>query len=97
MKVALDVNVSNYVIGRLAREGDQIVCVAKTGEDDQVWVERALDRDCDVIISQDLDVPNLLDKWLVVGVTWFEKVDDYFIWRRKLGKNKHSTTKPGAS
>lgn len=84
MRLAVDVNVSNREIGELAREGDQIVCVARKSEYDQDWIERALERDADVIISQDLDVPNLLDRWRVAqDVIWFEKLEHYRSWREK--------------
>ena len=83
MKVALDVNVSNYVIGQIARLGDEIVCVAQSSESDHDWVGRAVDKGAEVIVSQDLDVPNLLDKWRVEGVLWFEKVEKYLEYRKK--------------
>lgn len=84
MRLAVDVNISNREIGELAREGDQIVCVARKREDDQNWLERALERDVDVIISQDLDIPNLLDNWRVAeDVLWFERIEHYREWRKK--------------
>lgn len=84
MRIAVDVNISNQEIGALAREGDQVVCVALPREDDQKWLERALARDCDVIISQDLDIPNILDRWRVAeDVLWFEKLEHYRKWRGK--------------
>lgn len=86
MRIAVDVNISNNDIGDLARNGDEIVCVARRGEDDQDWLERALARDVDVIISQDLDIPNHLDRWRVAeDVLWFEKLTDYKKWRSKNG------------
>ncbi len=88
MKIAVDVNVSNRDIGELCRDGDQVVCVAMRSEEDSSWVERALDRDCDVFISQDLDIPNLLDSWRVANdVLWFETVGQYTEWRRKNAKS----------
>lgn len=87
MKVAVDVNVSNREIGELAREGCVIVCVARRGEDDQAWLERALAEDVDIIISQDLDIPNLLDRWRVANdVLWFEKIEQFRRWRQKEEK-----------
>lgn len=84
MKIAVDVNVSNREIGELARLGDIIVCVAMKKEDDREWLERALARDADIIISQDLDVPNLLDTWRVAeDVLWFESIHQYVTWRKK--------------
>lgn len=84
MKLALDVNISNRDIGELAREGYVIVCVAKRGEEDQLWLERALAEDVDVIISQDLDIPNLLDRWRVANdVLWFEKLEYFRRWAKK--------------
>ena len=85
MRVALDVNISNFQIGTLARNGDLVVCVAKASESDEVWLTRALDRDADIVISQDLDVPNLLDKWRVDGVLWFESLDSYLKWKKNKG------------
>lgn len=83
MRIAVDVNISNREIGELARDGDEIVCVAKKREHDEAWLERALLRDADIIISQDLDVPNILDRWRVADdVLWFEKLDQYREWRK---------------
>lgn len=79
--VAVDVNISNYIIGTLARSGDMIVCVAKISEPDEKWLDRALARGAEVIISQDLDIPNLLDHWDEGKVRWFETVSDYLDWR----------------
>lgn len=89
MRLAVDVNISNREIGELARDGDQIVCVARKREEDQAWLERALERDVDVIISQDLDIPNILDRWRVAeDVLWFEKIEQYRSWREKHVKSQ---------
>lgn len=85
-RIACDVNISNRDIGELARDGFVIVCVAAPGEDDESWLERALGQDVDVIISQDLDIPNLLDRWRVEDdVLWFETIYQFRRWRDRRG------------
>lgn len=99
MRIAVDVNISNRDIGDLARYGHAIVCVAGHGEEDWRWLERALERDVDVVISQDLDIPNLLDQWNVAqDVIWFESLEDFKQWREKYetGKAKCERNSPAA-
>ncbi len=85
MRIAVDVNISNRDIGELAREGDVIVCVAHRGETDEAWVGRALDEGCEVFISQDLDIPNLLDLWKSDAM-FFEKISAYRKWLKTKAK-----------
>lgn len=62
MKIAFDVNVADAEIGRLVRLGFEVVCVARRAEPDDSWIERAVDNGAQIIFSNDLDVPNYLDR-----------------------------------
>lgn len=69
MILAFDVTVSNKEIGRLARAGHRVVCVAQDGEFDETWVLRAINNGAEIIFSDDLDILNILDRWHVVNIT----------------------------
>lgn len=84
MKLAVDVQVSNEVIGSLCRAGDEVVCVARMGEEDQSWVSRALDRGAEILISPDLDIPNLLDQWGINEVFHFVSIHRYQKWKKRV-------------
>lgn len=86
MRIAVDVNVSNVEIGKLSREGDMVVCVAMDKEEDSSWLSRAIENRADVVISRDLDIPNLLDRWNVLNVLWFENLWSYRDWKDKRSK-----------
>ena len=93
MRIAVDVNVSNREIGELTREGDLVVCTARPREEDWRWLERALEKDADIIISQDLDIPNLLDHWRVSDdVLYFKTINSYREWRGKNVQFKQKAT-----
>lgn len=62
MKIAYDVGVHDREIGRVTRLGHEVVCVAKQAEADEIWIERAMDNGAEIIFSDDLDIPNYLDK-----------------------------------
>ena len=77
MKIAFDTGVSNAEVGRLIRLGHEIVCVAGRAEPDETWIERALDLGAEIIFSDDLDVPNYLDRCGYDGIVhkkmWYSK------------------------
>lgn len=59
MRIAVDVQVSNKDIGQIARLGHEIVCVAKGSEEDNKWVERALDRGAELILTDDIEIDEI--------------------------------------
>lgn len=60
MKIAVDNQISLIVVDKLKRD-HQVVLWAGNQQDEE-WIEDALDRGAEVFVSPDLDVPNYLDK-----------------------------------
>lgn len=63
MKIAVDTCVSIKTKEALEKSGLVVVCSAGIGEPDEEWVSRAIRMGADAIISSDLDIPNLLDRY----------------------------------
>jgi rRNA-processing protein FCF1 len=61
-KLAFDVSYSDKLIGRMARKGHQIVCVAAHGETDELWFARAMANGAEIVFSRDHDLIKLLAK-----------------------------------
>ena len=57
MKIALD----RHISPKINLPGHEIVIWAGD-ERDEIWVEKAIERKAEVLISQDYDIPNLLDQ-----------------------------------
>jgi hypothetical protein len=72
-------------IGRLARMGHQIVCVARMKEEDDIWISRGLHNGADIFISRDLDIPNILDRWRAKA-RWFETIEKFLTWNERQKK-----------
>ncbi len=62
MRLAFDVQVSDKEIGRLARLGHVIVCVARPSETDESWVARAISLGAERIYSDDHDIGDILQR-----------------------------------
>ena len=62
IKIACDNNVGNRHVEALEKQGFNTV-VRAYDRDDILWVDEALDLKVQVIISNDLDVPNILDRY----------------------------------
>lgn len=56
MKIAIDRQISP----KINLPGHEIILWAGD-EDDEVWIQRAVERGAEIFISPDLDVPNILD------------------------------------
>lgn len=56
LKIAVDVAVGNEACKYLESHGMQVLVVAKHGETDESWVERAIREDIDVVVSDDRQV-----------------------------------------
>lgn len=69
-RLAFDVNVSNAEIGAYVRNGCIGVLCAQKSESDESWVHRAFMADCDVCLSQDADVGNIIEKEGYEGMRW---------------------------
>ena len=80
MNIAVDVGVSEKTIAALQGTGFKVVAQAEQGEDDESWVIRAINNGADIIVSSDLDIPNLLDRY-EYPVVWLElpqgKINQY--------------------
>lgn len=61
-RVAFDVHYSSKQIGDYARHGHIVVCVARNGEPDDEWLDRAYERGAEVVFSQDTDAGIIIDK-----------------------------------
>lgn len=73
MKVAFDVNYADVAMGHVARKGHEIVCVAQTGEQDELWLERAMNKGAEVVFSRDLDIPNIIQRMRWPAL-WLEEI-----------------------
>jgi hypothetical protein len=71
-KLAFDVNISDRTMGRYARDGCVIVFVAKDGQPDEEWIWQAYEAGAEVVLSYDLDIPNLIEKENLLGMKWRE-------------------------
>jgi hypothetical protein len=70
MKLAIDNQISKYVVQRLKQHYE---VVRTAGNDpDEIWLNDALDLGADVFISPDLDVPNFLDKAKADDAVWID-------------------------
>lgn len=70
MKIAVDVS---FPIGKskdMAKYGYQVVTQARHAEPDEDWVCRALAQGAEVFISQDLDIPVILERLEVYDTVW---------------------------
>ena len=90
-KIAVDTQISRKIIKSLISKGYDIVLVAPPKEVDEVWVDSALLLGANCIVSPDLDIPLLLDRWGVDDVLWIDvprhlksdKLERYLIRRLK--------------
>lgn len=56
LRIAVDVAVSNRTVAFLKKMGFEIVCQAEHGEPDEQWVQRAYQREVDVVVTDDLQI-----------------------------------------
>jgi predicted nuclease of predicted toxin-antitoxin system len=63
MKIAVDTTISIKTQDALEKTGFEVVCAAREGEADEEWIQRAIKMEADIVISSDLDIPNLLDRY----------------------------------
>lgn len=61
VKIALDTNVGKRRYDELVGLGYIIVCVAQEAETDKDWMYRAFNNGARFVISNDLDVPKLIE------------------------------------
>lgn len=73
MNIALDENVPEKVEMKYILEGHIIVYRAPPGSRDEDWVEEAVCRGADIIISRDYDIPNILDRNGWNDIQWRKK------------------------
>jgi predicted nuclease of predicted toxin-antitoxin system len=71
MKIAIDTCISIRTKEALEKVGHEVVCIASMSEHDEDWVSRAILSGAQVIVSSDLDIPNLLDRY-DSGMIWLE-------------------------
>lgn len=71
IRIAIDNQVSNMAIAQLEKNGFVIVQKAQDLPD-EIWVGEALNKKANFIISPDLDIPNILDRWSVDDCVWVE-------------------------
>lgn len=71
--MAVDCNIPFTVRYKYQRLGWKMAYRVREGVPDEVWVEDAvLNHNVDLILSRDLDIPNLLDKLDFDFVQWKE-------------------------
>lgn len=58
-KVAFDAVYSDSMMGKMARAGHQVVCVAQVGEPDAEFFQRAINSGAEIIFSRDNDLVKL--------------------------------------
>lgn len=67
-KLAFDCTYSDKMIGKMAKAGYQIVCVARPGETDESWFMRAVESGADTVVSRDNDLVKLMVKFNVKNI-----------------------------
>lgn len=60
MKIAVDNQISKQAIRQLSKHHE--VVLTADDQQDEIWIDDALDLGAEVFISPDLDVPNYLDR-----------------------------------
>lgn len=62
IKIAVDIQIGKIASDELERVGYTIVYKARASEPDIEWVHNAVNNGATILISPDLDIPDLLDK-----------------------------------
>lgn len=61
-RMAFDENIGDKEIGQYARAGAVIVYVSPAGTDDETWLQDAWAAGADVVVSNDSDIGNIIQK-----------------------------------
>ena len=62
IKIAVDCNIGKRRKAELIELGYDVVVVAEDGEADSLWVYKAFDKGARFVISNDLDIPRILER-----------------------------------
>jgi hypothetical protein len=85
IKIAVDSNIGNKRIHDLSNIGYEVVVVAKPAEKDVDWMERANKAEARFIISNDSDVPRLIENRFY-AMMWVNYPGDNPLYKESLVK-----------